>query len=182
MEVFFATVTAVAESLKKNTNLEADYKAADLSKFTPELSPDGVVDLIVTKDVAGKNQFVTSELAEGLVKMSVYEELHAVVLLGYNELTQGFKKCIGITGFDDHRGFVFLDGQEGRTFKVTNLQIEGKKHLGLYTPDYKFIILEQPAPAVVKIEEPSSPKKKAKVITKKKPTTVVAATTTVATN
>jgi hypothetical protein len=188
MEVFYSTLTAVAESLKKkngNTTLEVDYKSADLSNFTPELSPDGAVDLVITKEVAGKVQFVTPELEEGLVKMSVYEELHAIVLLGYNELTQGFKKCIGIVGYDDARGFVILDGQEGRAFKVANLHIEAKKHLQLYNPDYKFIIFEEPAPVVVKVEEPSTPKKKVKVVTKKKTVTAVTATpttTTVSTN
>ncbi len=185
MEVFFATVSALGESLKKkngNETLEADYKTANLSDFTPELSPDGAVDLVITKEVAGKVQFVTPELEEGLVKMSVYEELHAIVLLGYNELTQGFKKCIGIVGYDDARGFVILDGQEGRAFKVTNLHIEAKKHLQLYNPDYKFIIFEEPAPVVVKVEEPSTPKKKVKVVTKKKTVAPATTTTTVSSN
>ena len=74
MEVLlFSTVSAIGQSLEKKNgyaSLEADYKTADLSKLVPELSADGVLDLLIGPTTASRTQFTTESLDEGLIRLS----------------------------------------------------------------------------------------------------------------
>lgn len=182
MEVLFSTVSALAASLEKkngDATLEADYKTADISKMIPGLTPDGMVDFLIGPDRAGRFQFTTPDLLEGLVRISIYEQLHALVLTEYDELIQTFGKCVAIIGYDDQRGFSILDGSNARVTHVGNLEFETKAYFDQQQIDngvYKFIVFLPPPPqaapvATVKQEVVSaaapSPKKKTKVVKKK---------------
>ena len=191
MEVLFSTVSALAASLEKkngDATLEADYKTADISKMIPGLTPDGMVDFLIGPDRAGRFQFTTPDLLEGLVRISIYEQLHALVLTEYDELIQTFGKCVAIIGYDDQRGFSILDGSNARVTHVGNLEFEAKAYFEQHelgnSVTYKFIVFLPPPPpavpvATVKQEVVSapSPKKKTKVVKKK-----VAATPTAPSN
>lgn len=183
MEVLFSTVSALAASLEKkngDATLEADYKTADISKMIPGLTPDGMVDFLIGPDRAGRFQFTTPDLLEGLVRISIYEQLHALVLTEYDELIQTFGKSVAIIGYDDQRGFSILDGSNARVTHVSNLEFEAKAYFEQHELSnndvYKFIVFLPPPPppaapvTTVKQEVVSaapSPKKKTKVVKKK---------------
>ena len=201
MEVLlFSTVSAIGQSLEKKNgaaSLEADYKTADLSKFVPELSTDGVLDLLIGPTTASRTQFVTENLDEGLIRLSVYEQVHALILSGFSELTGTFARVVGIVGYDDVRGFHLLDGMNARAVFVPNLEIKAKQYLENVLevqPLFKFVVFTAPRTPVLsqkkkeEVEEPCvvlsppeasapitapnpSPKKKAKVVKKKVTTT-----------
>lgn len=160
MEVLlFSTVSAIAQSLEKKNgyaSLEADYKTADLTKLVPELSADGVLDLLIGPTTASRTQFTTESLDEGLIRLSVYEQVHALILSGYSELTGTFARVIGIVGYEDIRGFHLLDGMNARAVFVANLEFKAKQYLENVLevqPLFKFVLFTAPRTPVLSQKE-----------------------------
>ncbi len=160
MEVLlFSTVSAIGQSLEKKNgaaSLEADYKTADLTKLVPELSADGVLDLLIGPTTASRTQFTTESLDEGLIRLSVYEQVHALILSGYSELTGTFSRVIGIVGYDDVRGFHLLDGMNARAVFVSNLELKAKQYLENVLevqPLFKFVVFTAPRTPVLTQKE-----------------------------
>ena len=160
MEVLlFSTVSAIGQSLEKKNgyaSLEADYKTADLTKLVPELSADGVLDLLIGPTTASRTQFTTESLDEGLIRLSVYEQVHALILSGYSELTGTFARVIGIVGYEDIRGFHLLDGMNARAVFVANLEFKAKQYLENVLevqPLFKFVLFTAPRTPVLTQKE-----------------------------
>ena len=155
----FSTVSAIGQSLEKKNgyaSLEADYKTADLTKLVPELSADGVLDLLIGPTTASRTQFTTESLDEGLIRLSVYEQVHALILSGYSELTGTFARVIGIVGYEDIRGFHLLDGMNARAVFVANLEFKAKQYLENVLevqPLFKFVLFTAPRTPVLTQKE-----------------------------
>ena len=157
--LLFSTVSAIGQSLEKKNgyaSLEADYKTADLTKLVPELSADGVLDLLIGPTTASRTQFTTESLDEGLIRLSVYEQVHALILSGYSELTGTFARVIGIVGYEDIRGFHLLDGMNARAVFVANLEFKAKQYLENVLevqPLFKFVLFTAPRTPVLTQKE-----------------------------
>jgi len=166
-QVLFSTVSVVTNSIQNEANIASEYKKIDTSPVIPGLTTDNILDLAAP--TFEKLDFVTDNILDGLIKLTMYEDVYAVILTEYDELTRTWGNVIGVVGHDDNRGYVIIDGINSRVFNVGNLENEMKHYietLKIRIQSYRFITFMQTIKKEVKEpEKVSTPKKKIKVET-----------------